>query len=324
MPGVIVFGELSGDGLHEGSLEALTAGALLAAQLGEPLLGALVGVNARAAVAGFQRGAQRVLLYEGEDLHAYAGERFAACAQRLVTETAARIVLAPHTIQTRDWMPRLAARMDAGLVMDCTALAAQGDTLLVTRPIFGGSVSGDYTLHGNPVMVTLSPGAFEPAATATPCAVEPIAPDAIPDNGVTLLEEIAGDAGDGLRLQDAKIVVSGGRGVGGPENWHYIEKAAQDLGAAVGCSRPVVDAGWVAFRHQVGMSGSSVAPEMYVAVGISGAVHHLAGIAAARTVVAINTDAEAGIFRRANYGVVGDFKEVLPAFVKRVIELRGD
>jgi len=324
MPGVIVFGELAGDDLHEASLEALTAGTLLSAQLGEPLIGALLGENARTAVAGFQRGTQRMLLYESGELRQYDGERFAACAHRLVMDSGARVVLAAHTIQTRDWMPRLAARMDAGLVMDCTALAAQGDALLVTRPIFGGSVLGDFTLCGTPMMATLSPGAFAPAETIAHCAVDAVAPVAVPDHGVTLIEEIAGDTGDGLRLQDAKIVISGGRGVGGPENWHYIEKAAQDLGAAVGCSRPVVDAGWVASRHQVGMSGTTVAPEVYVAVGISGAVHHLAGIAAARTVVAINTDAEAGIFRRANYGAIGDFREVLPAFVARVRELRGD
>jgi electron transfer flavoprotein alpha subunit len=323
MPGVIVFGELSRDGLHESSLEALTVGALLSSQLGEPLIGALLGTNARPAVAGFQRGPERVLLCEGEELRQYDGERFAVYAHRLVTAAAARVVLAPHTMQTRDWMPRLAARMDAGLVMDCTALAAQGDALLVTRPIFGGSVLGDFILRGTTMMVTLSPGAFEPAATTVPCAVTALAPADARDSAVTLIEEIAGDSGDGVRLQDAKIVVSGGRGVGGPENWHYIEKAAQDLDAAIGCSRPVVDAGWVASRHQVGMSGTTVAPEVYIAVGISGAVHHLAGIAAARTVVAINTDAEAGIFRRANYGAVGDFREVLPAFVARVRELRG-
>jgi electron transfer flavoprotein alpha subunit len=324
MPGVLVFGELAGDGLHEASLEALTAGGLISAQLGEPLIGALVGANARVAFGGFQRGTQRVLLCEGEELRQFDGERFAACAHRLVMEAGARVVLAAHTIQTRDWMPRLAARMDAGLVMDCTALVAQDDALLVTRPLFGGSVLGDFTLRGTAMMVTLSPGAFAPAATTVPCAVESVALSAVPDNGITLLEEIAADSGGGVRLQDAKIVVSGGRGVGGPENWHYIEKAAQDLGAAIGCSRPVVDAGWVASHHQVGLSGTSVAPEIYIAVGISGAVHHLAGIAAARTVVAINTDADAGIFRRANYGAVGDFREILPAFITRVRELRGD
>ena len=324
MPGVIVFGELAGDGVHEASLEALTAGALLATQLGEPLIGALLGANARTAVAGFQRGPERIFVCEGEELRQYDGERFAACAQQLLAQSGARVVLAAHTVQGRDWMPRLAARINAGLVMNCTALAAQDNALLVTRPIFGGSVLGDFTLHGTPMLATVCPDSFGPPATTTLCSVETVPLSPIADSGITLLEEIAGDTGDGLRLQDANIVISGGRGVGGPENWHYIEKAALDLGAAVGCSRPVVDAGWVASRHQVGMSGTSVAPELYVAVGISGAVHHLAGIAAARTVVAINTDAEAGIFRRANYGAIGDFREVLPAFVARVRELRGD
>jgi electron transfer flavoprotein alpha subunit len=221
-------------------------------------------------------------------------------------------------------MPRLAARMAAALQMDCTAVTADGDALIVTRPIYGGGVLADYSLRGAAVMATLRAGVFEPVQSSSACPVDFIQPVALPAGGVTLIDEIAGDSGDGLRLQDAKIVVSGGRGVGGPENWRYIEEAAQGLGAAIGCSRPVVDAGWVAARHQVGLSGASVAPDVYLAVGISGAVHHLAGIVAARTVVAINSDADAQIFRRADYGAVGDFREVLPAFVARVRELRGD
>ena len=124
-------------------------------------------------------------------------------------------------------------------------------------------------------------------------------------------------------LKDAKIVVSGGRGIGGPDNWHYIEEASAALGAAVGCSRPVADSGWVPSSHQVGLSGTSVSPDLYIAVGISGAAQHLAGISAARTVVAINNSAEADIFSRADYGVVGDYREVLPAFIERVKQLRG-
>jgi electron transfer flavoprotein alpha subunit len=145
----------------------------------------------------------------------------------------------------------------------------------------------------------------------------------MPQRGrVIHLDQAAGlDAGP--RLKDAKIIVAGGRGVGGKDNWHFIESAAATLGAAVGCSRPVADSGWVPSSHQVGLSGTLVAPDLYVAVGISGAVQHLTGISNAKTVVAINTDREAEIFSRADYGVVGDYKEVLPAFIERIEQLKS-
>jgi len=140
---------------------------------------------------------------------------------------------------------------------------------------------------------------------------------------VTVLGEESAAGSGGPRLKDAKIVVAGGRGVGGPDNWHYIEEVSAVLGAAVGCSRPVADAGWIASSHQVGLSGASVAPDLYIAVGISGAAQHLAGITAAKTVVAINNSADAGIFERADFGVVDDYREVLRGFVERVKQLRS-
>ena len=320
MPGVLVFGESSREGLHEGALEALTAGASLATQLGEPLVAALLGADAPAAVKAFQRGPGRMLVFAGEGLRQYDGERFAAHAQAALAGSRARIALAPHTVQARDWMPRLAARMVAGLAMDCTAIAADGDALVATRPIFGGGVVGDFVLRGTPVMATLRPGAFEPASTVAACTVEVIEPPAVPDSGVTLIEEIAGDTGGGLRLQDAKIVVSGGRGVGGFENWHYIEEAAHGLGAAIGCSRPVVDAKWLDKSRQVGSSGQTVRPRVYLACGISGSFQHLAGIQGNPFIVAINKNPKAPIFRAAHVGIVDDLLEFLPALADRVRE----
>jgi electron transfer flavoprotein alpha subunit len=153
--------------------------------------------------------------------------------------------------------------------------------------------------------------------------VERLAVDIPANDRVTLIEEIAAQVGSGPKLSDAKIVVSGGRGLGSPDHWHYIETTANALGGAVGCSRPVADSGWVNSSHQVGLSGNSINAELYIAVGISGAVQHLAGINSAAVVAAINTDAQADIFTRANYGVIGDYKEVLPAFVERVKKLKG-
>ena len=143
------------------------------------------------------------------------------------------------------------------------------------------------------------------------------------DKTVQVLEEVREQATTGPRLKDAKVIVSGGRGLGGPENWHFVEELAQVLGAAVGATRAVTDAGWVPSSLQVGLTGATIAPDLYITVGISGAVQHIAGISGARNVVAINRDADANIFKYARFGVVGDWKQILPAFTQRLRELRG-
>jgi len=195
----------------------------------------------------------------------------------------------------------------------------------VTKPVYGGGVWGEFVIRGAPRMATIRTGIFGERGPSATAAGEVVRLDvAVPQAGrVTLLEEAAADAAGGVKLKDAKVIVSGGRGLGGPDNWHFIEAAAAALDGAIGCSRPIADSGWVPSSHQVGLSGTSVTPDLYIAVGISGAVQHLAGISNASTVVAINVDSEADIFTRANYGVVGDYREVLPAFIERVKQLRS-
>jgi electron transfer flavoprotein alpha subunit len=170
--------------------------------------------------------------------------------------------------------------------------------------------------------VSLAPGAF--AATAS-TGVAPISRVAMPavSSRVTVLEEVPEATAGGPSLRKAKVVVSGGLGLGSRENWRLVEEAAASLGAAIGATRAVVELGWVPQAQQVGFSGQKISPDLYIAVGISGAVHHLAGLAGAKTIVAINKDPEAGIFRAARFGVVGDAKEIVPAFIARVKELRA-
>jgi electron transfer flavoprotein alpha subunit len=207
--------------------------------------------------------------------------------------------------------------------LDCTSVAIDGDALVVTKPVNGGGVCAEFVMHGKPSMTTVRASAFSPRSPGL--RVEPTHLDVAPsrDGRVTVLTEERPPASGRPRLRDAKIVVAGGRGIGGPEQWHFIEEASEVLGAAVGCSRPVADAGWVASSHQVGLSGVTVAPDLYIAVGISGAPQHLAGITGARMVVAINNSQDAEIFTRADYGVVADYRDVLPAFVERVKQLRS-
>ena len=323
MAGVLIFGELNESGLSRASLQAAAAGASVAETLGEPLLGALVGSELGRAASEFTCGIGRLYLVEGARYAPYSAEALISAARAIIDAASPSVVLFAHGADTRDWVPQLAARIGAGLVMDCTGVAIDAGSLVVTKPVNGGGVLAEFVIRGKPQLATLRASAFQPNPGAA--AAEQIRLDVPPPASahVTVLDEQSAAASAGPRLKDAKIVVSGGRGVGGPENWHYIEEASAALGAAVGCSRPVADSGWVPSSHQVGLSGTMVAPDLYIAVGISGAAQHLAGISAARTVVAINNSADADIFSRADYGIVEDYREVLPAFIERIKQLRG-
>src|SRR5438477_260864 len=207
------------------------------------------------------------------------------------------------------------------LVATTAELVGEGVRLAT---VFGGSAIAEFSIATSPKVVTLRPRAFE-APESPPsreAQVETLnAPQ--PDDAIVVLEEIREQASTGPRLKDAKVIVSGGRGLGGPENWKYVEELAQVLGGAVGATRAVTDAGWVPPSLQVGLTGTTVAPDLYITVGISGAVQHIAGISGARNVVAINRDADANIFKYARFGVVGDWKQIVPAFTQRLKELRG-
>ena len=316
MAGVLVFGDTVGGKLAPASLEMAVAGAALAQALNEPLAGALIGDGLDAAAAEFAGGFTTLHLLEGKHLRPYTARCAIAAARAAIEACKPSVVLFPHTLETREWVPRLAAMLDTGLVMDCTALAAEGSDLVVSKPVYGGGVVAQYVVRGVTRLVTVRTGVFEGGAGAASAAVNKIAVAEPAAGRVTLIDEQKMQAEGGVRLKDATTIVSGGRGLGGPGNWHYIEEAAASIGGAVGCSRPVADSGWVSSAHQVGLSGTSVKPDLYIAVGISGAVQHLAGISNSSTVVAINVDGDADMFTRANYGVAGDSKEGLPGFVR--------
>lgn len=322
MTGVLVFGEVAAGQLTPASLEVAAAGASLSRALGGPLHGALIGSDLAAASAQFRRAVASVYLAEGPQYREYLAHARVAAAEAAIMACSPSVVLFTHTLATREWVPQLAARLDTGLVMDCTALAVEGDELVATKPVYGGSVLGEFLIRGTRRMATVRTGVFLPQRDAYTGETVRIDPPLPAQTNITFISETTASAAGGPSLKDARIVVSGGRGLGAAENWRYIEDMALLLGAAVGCSRPVADSGWVSTSCQVGLSGTCVTPDLYVAVGISGAVQHLAGISAAKTVVAINIDSAADIFTRANYGVVSDYRDVLPAFGERVRQLR--
>ena len=320
---VLVFGDTAGGKLTTASLEVLCAGAMLARTSGLEVCGALIGHDVGEAARRFAEAARSVYVIDDAQCRDYVAPGRVAAADAIVESSLAKIVLFTHTLATREWVPQLAAHLDAGLVMDCTALALDADALVATKPVYGGSVIGEYVVRGPRALATVRTGVFPPVAPGS--AGQIIRIDAPPQRAtrVALLGETAAAARAGPSLKDAKIIVAGGRGLGAGGNWHYIDEVAALLGAAVGCSRPVADSGWVSASLQVGLSGTCVTPDLYFAIGISGAVQHLAGISAAKTVVAVNVDSSAEIFTRADLGVVGDYREVLPAFAQRVKQLRA-
>jgi electron transfer flavoprotein alpha subunit len=231
---------------------------------------------------------------------------------------AAEVVLAPGTDRGNEVLGHLAAQLDQPMAANCTALTL-GQPASVTRVRWGGSLLEEARIYGAPLLATVAPHAV--AATETGLSVEALgAPEA---NGAVRVSERSEAVSEGVSLADADVVVSGGRGVGSAEGFAVIEELAQLLGGAVGCSRAVTSAGWRPHTDQVGQTGTKISPEIYIACGISGATQHMAGCKGAKKLLAINPDAEASIFANADYAVIGDLHEVVPAISAEIRKARG-
>jgi electron transfer flavoprotein alpha subunit len=310
------------------ALAPITAELIGAAEgLGQPVSVLLAGHDLRHLADELGRlGASRVLVADDAGLSPYLAEAWLPVVLEAVRRSAPDAVLLGHTLTGRELGPLAAFSLGAAMVTDCVALEREGDGLLLSKPVYGGNAVADYLVEARPAFATLRPRAFpaaSPEAGRDQAALEITdLPVADPPGRARVVETVHRQV-SGPVLEKARIVVSGGRGLGGPENWHYVEELAAALGAAVGASRAVTDAGWVPPSLQVGLTGTTVNPDLYVAVGISGAVQHMAGCGGARNIVAINRDPAANVFRHARFGVVGDFREILPALTARIRELRG-
>jgi len=321
MSGVLVLIEVDGDAFVT-SPDELRAAAMSLAH-GGPIVAGLMGPGGASLAPSLQDRFDRVLVAEGDPLAVYSAGAALVVGSAYLDATEADVCLATHTAQAREWLALLAFQRGGGLVTDCVALAREEGAVVATRPVFGGAVLGEFVVRAAPAFASIRAKSFAASDAIGDRAgsVEGV-PVALGDaRGEVVLEEVRNPSTDGVRLQDARVVVSGGRGIRGLADWHYIEETAAALGAAVGCSRPLVDAGWLDPSFQVGLTGVAVSPDLYVAVGISGASQHLSGISGAKTVVAVNTDPDAPIFKVARFGVVGDYRQVLPAFIARVREL---
>ena len=303
--------------------EALGEAKRLSASLGGPVTAIYCGATDAGLAALGEAGADRVL-YAGHDAFArYDGAGYAVAVAAAARASGAKVVLFGASSLGKDLAPRVAALLGVGLASDCTALDASGGKLTARRPVMAGKAFEKLAFPLSPALATLRPKVFAPAApeAGKTVAVEPLtfAWDASAPRAV--VTGTIGASGDKPDLTESEIIVSGGRGLKGPENFVLVEALADALGATVGASRAVVDAGWRPHGDQVGQTGKTVSPKLYVAVGISGAIQHLAGMSSSRCIVAINKDADAPIFKVADYGVVGDLFEVVPALTEAIRKL---
>ncbi len=312
--------------LQKPALEALGLGRALADALSSPLAGVLLGPGSSAlAGAAGEAGADLVLHAESDALAAASAEAHARALEAAVRKRDPAAVLVPYNTLGRDVAARLAARLGTGLATDCTAAKADGGTVVAVRPVSAGKLLATVRPKKSPFVLTLRPNAFAPAPPAAKRAAKAEAFDPGFSAGELKTRIASFQAAPQAKkeLTEADVIVSGGRGLKGPENFHLVESLAQALGAAVGASRAVVDAGWRPHEDQVGQTGKTVSPTLYVACAISGAIQHLAGMSSSKVIVAINKDKDAPIFQVANYGIVGDAFEVLPALTAEVEKLKA-
>jgi electron transfer flavoprotein alpha subunit len=299
------------------SWEAVGAARGLADEQGGEVMACLFGGDGVKGLAeeALAYGADKVLVVEDETLSHFRVEPYAALMAKVVESWEPETVLAAATFRGRELGPALAVRLETGCIADCTALAWEEGELMATRPIYAGKLMSTCMIpERRPRVLTTRVRAFakpEPEAGRDGEVVE-LEPAMAEDE---ILTKVVGfeESEGGVSLADASIIVSGGRGVGGPEGYEPLQELADLLNAALGASRAAVDAGWIPYEHQVGQTGKTVSPDLYVACGISGAIQHLAGMRTSKEIVAINKDAEAPIFKMAHYGVVGDLFDVVPA-----------
>lgn len=325
----MVIGEQRGGVLHPVTYELLARGRVLADKLSEELSCVILGHGMeQSAEEIIQRGADVVYVVDDPALRHFLPRPYAAALTRLAKEAKPEIVLAAATTQGRTIMPLIAARLDTGLTADCTGLDIDplDRSLLQTRPAIGGNVMATIkTPVSRPQMATVRPKSAKPlAADEARCGrVVLKAYEAGMSATCEELVEFVKDTTQDVNVQDADIVVCGGKGLKTRDNFHMIEELASLLGAAVGATRDVVDLGWVGYPHQIGLSGKTVSPKLYVAIGISGSVQHLAGMQTSETIVAINKDRDAQIFKVADFGIVGDLFDVVPELIQKLKESRN-
>ncbi len=322
MPGIFAFAETRDGEIRKVAHEVVTAARTLADALGTEVHAVLLGGPGTAAAAADlgRHGADRVFVGESDAFAHYSAEGFTTVIAGFIQEHGCDAALFPASSLGRDVAPRVAARLGVGYANDCVALEVQDGQIVATRPEYSGKLVTQVAATGKPAVLSLRANVFLPVENAKAGEVQTLDMSVNQADFGAVVREIRAGAAEKMDVGEAPIIVSGGRGLGSPENFKLLEDLADAFGGkcAVGASRAVVDAGWRPHSEQVGQTGKTVSPTLYIAVGISGAIQHLAGMRTSRYIVAINKDPEAPIFKIADYGIVGDLHQILPRMTEEV------
>ncbi len=324
--GVMIYSEVTDGKLAAITTELLGCGRKLADDLGQELCAVLVGSDvSNLAQEAIAFGADKVYVVDDPLLKDYQTDSNVIVVEKLVKQVMPQILILGQTSIGRDLAPRLAFRLETAASMDCIELAIDPDSklLLQTRPVYGGNAQAILTCESYPQIATVRAKAMSPLERDASRQGEVITIEAGLDPSAIrtkVLEKVPEEVA-GIKLEDAEAVITGGRGIGGPEGFKQLEELAKILKGAVGATRPPCDNGWVPDTWQVGLTGKIVTPDFYIAVALSGSSQHMSGCSGSKNIIAINKDPEANIFKVAHFGVVGDWKKVLPAFTEKVKEL---
>jgi len=314
--------------LNRVSWETLTAGQALAAETGWTLeaavLGSRTGALAKEVAA---KKVAKVYAIESPKLEPYTPDAFVAALKQFISSKQPKLVLMPHTYQVRDFVPKLATAMDRTAISDCIGYKKEGDKLLLTRQMFQGKLAADVSFACDPPwFVTFQNGAFRGDKVEAESSAAPVeAVDVeIPENIIrNKPHEVFKEAKQAVDLTQAEIIVAVGRGIKEQKNIEIAKQLAEALGGEIAASRPICDSGWLPMDRQIGSSGQTVAPKLYLALGISGAIQHIVGMKGARTIIAVNKDSEAPIFEIADYAVVGNLFDIVPPLIEEVKKVKG-
>jgi electron transfer flavoprotein alpha subunit len=326
MSGVLVILEQRGGVWNRMSWETLAAGQQLAAALNQPAFAAVAGssLDSLAAELG-QKKLAKIHVVDHELLKDYTADGFTAAFEQLIKAHTPTVVLFPHTYQVRDFAPKLATRLGQTLISDVVSFKLDGSTPIFSRQLFQGKLNAEFRPAGSgPVFASIQAGAYRAESLENGSApVERFAPRLESSQIRNKPQEPFRESARAVDLTAAEIIVSVGRGIKEKENISVVEELAKALGGELAASRPICDNGWLPMERQVGSSGQTVSPKVYLAVGISGAIQHLVGMKGSKTIIAINKDSNAPIFEVADYGVVGDLFEIVPALVEEVKKAKG-
>jgi len=322
----MIYGEVTEGKLAVITSELLGCGRKLADDLGEELCAALIGSDVSGiANEAIAFGADKVYVVNDPLLKDYQTDSYVSVMEKVIKQVTPQILILGQTAIGRDLAPRLAFRLEAAATMDCLELAIDPDSkrLLQTKPVYGGNAQAVFTYETYPQIATVRVKAMSPLAPDASRQGEVIAIEAGLDPSAIrtkVLEKVREEI-EGIKLEDAEVVVGGGRGIGSAEGFKQLEELAKILKGAVGATRPPIDNGWASAGLQVGLTGKIIAPNLYIAVALSGASQHITGCSGSKNIVAINKDPEANIFKVAHYGIVGDWKQIIPAFSSKIKEL---